>query len=676
MKKKILIIIGSLNLGGTEKQLLNVIKYLKDRFEFEICLLTEKGILFNDFKKLGIKVRTNNLKRRNTKVNFFFYYSFLPFYLYKSVRQFNPSIVHFYLPQAYILGGFLSFLFPSKKFIMSRRSMNFYQKKYPTFLKKFEIFLHKKMDLILGNSRAVCKQLINEEKVDKRNCFLVHNGIKIVDNLIKVKKKKIVIVCIANFIPYKNHEMLVKACLQLPTDLDWEVRLIGKDNHRIVNKLRGMLEKSIVKKRIIFVNQQINLESFLKSADIGVLTSDEEGFSNSILEYMNYSLPVIATNVGGNMESVIDNKNGFLVEKNNEKELSNKLDLLIRNKDLRKKMGKKSKEFLIKNFSINKCVQKYEKIYELSSCYYEHKNHNFDVSVIIPHYNDSLKIKTAIKSALSQTIRPKEIIIIDDFSSKFHLKKLKILEKHLRNKNIKFIYHTVNSGACFCRNLGFKEAKSSYIALLDSDDFWKPDKVEKQVSYMNKFDLDFSCTSFEITSVFKKENFENQTVRFKEDVFKKDILWGCFLSPGSTAIIKKNFLMKNKLFQNEKLRRLEDWHWLIEIEKKTQIKFLDESLSIINVTKKPSFELIESSVEIFKISIVKHEKNLIYKLKYLSSLHLEKSSAALYSDLIRNFLFYGFLGFLVYPFRNFNFFKRSFSLIRNFYFKKSLFVSK
>ena len=616
------------------------------------------------FEKLGIKVRTNFLKRKKNFLNLIFYYFFLPFHLVRTLLHFKPSIIHFYLPQAYILGGFLTYLFSSKKFIMSRRSLNFYQNKYPKILKTFEIILHKKMDLIIGNSLAVCNQLKKEEKVDKKKCLLIYNGINSIVHNKSQNNTKVSILCIANFIPYKNHVMLIKACCKLPEHLNWQLILVGKDSYNLVAKLKSLVKKKSLQNKFKFLNQELNLAPLLEKSDIGVLTSDEEGFSNSILEYMNYSLPVIATNVGGNRESIFDNKNGFLIDKNNVDQLTKKLKVLITDKGLRKRMGVESKRLINKYFEIKDCIQKYKKVYTFIPYITDLKEHRFNVSVIIPHYNDSKNVEKAIISVLSQTIEVQEILVIDDGSNTQNLNNLKKLMQKLNTKKIKIFYQQHNLGACFCRNFGFNKAKSEYVALLDSDDHWMEDKLEKQISYMKKHDLDFSCTSFQLLNTFNKNLNPPKIIRYKENIKKKDLVWGCFLSPGSTAVINRNFLLQNNLFQNEKLRRLEDWHWLINIEKKTKILFLDEPLSFINVTKKPSFEMINSSVETFRKSVVKKEKKIINKIKYLSSLYLEKSSAALYSNHIALFLFYGISAFLIYPFRNLNFFSRSLSLFK------------
>jgi glycosyltransferase involved in cell wall biosynthesis len=98
---------------------------------------------------------------------------------------------------------------------------------------------------------------------------------------------------------------------------------------------------------------------------VGLNTSDSEGFSNVILEYMAAGKPVIATNVGGNKELVVDNVTGFLTPKGDENSLAEKIIMLLLNEKLRTEMGKKSRE-IIKL----KCDWKY-KIKEVES-YYEH----------------------------------------------------------------------------------------------------------------------------------------------------------------------------------------------------------------------------------------------------------------------------------------------------------------
>ena len=218
--KKILFIIGSMNLGGTEKQLFNILKNLKG-FDFEILTLSNIGFFGNELKKKGIKfneIPNKNFPFLKRILNLFNKFFKCLVVILKS----KPDAIHFLLPQAYILGGLTSLLFPKIKKIMSRRSMNYYQKKN-LFYKYIEIFLHKRMDEIIVNSKKIKNQLIKEEYVDNKKITLIYNGVFNSIPLIPKKNKKIVnILLLANLIPYKNHEFLIDTCAMLKNK-NWKV---------------------------------------------------------------------------------------------------------------------------------------------------------------------------------------------------------------------------------------------------------------------------------------------------------------------------------------------------------------------------------------------------------------------------------------------------------------------
>ena len=357
MKRKILIIIGSLDIGGTEKQLLKIIDSLSNNFDFTVLSFIKGGDLLNDYKKLKIKVLVP--KKESQLIMPFRIFSYI-YMILKSFIQSKPDIVHFYLPHSYLLGSFLPYFFPQKKYLMSRRSLNYYQKKIP-FCRFIEKKLHKKMDLIITNSKQNYYQLVNEEGVNPKKCYIISNGVEIANN-IKKEKKIVQILCIANFIRYKNHNMIINAFNKLPDRLEWSLNLVGNDTDNIVNELKNKI-KFENKSKINFIKKNKNISKFLTNADIGILTSNEEGLSNSILEYMSYGLPVIATRVGGNVEQIFNNKNGFLVEKNDDIKLSQRLEELIKNKSMRKKFGRVSKRIAKEKFSLEKSFKKYKKIY-------------------------------------------------------------------------------------------------------------------------------------------------------------------------------------------------------------------------------------------------------------------------------------------------------------------------
>lgn len=361
-KKKILIFIGSLDTGGTEKQLLNQLRHLREHFNFTIVTLYKKGNLFNEFKKEGIDLIDLTIQGNVKRILKLF---ILIKKIFITFKKLNPDLVHYYLPHSYYLGGFLSFLFPSKKFVMSRRSLNYYQKNYflSNFFEKF--ILHKRMALIFANSMAVRDQLINDEGVKKSKCKLIYNGIMISKKKKELKKsKEIKILCLANFIEYKNHKLIISACSKFSKKFNFIVNFVGTGSHKLINELKLQAKMANIDDKIVFCGQVKDPSKFLLESDIGVLVSNEEGFSNSILEYMAFGLPVIATKVGGNSESVKNNFNGFLIDKNNYEELSSKLTLLMQNKNMRKIMGRKGFEKVKEDFNIQKSVEAYRVAYQ------------------------------------------------------------------------------------------------------------------------------------------------------------------------------------------------------------------------------------------------------------------------------------------------------------------------
>lgn len=112
-----------------------------------------------------------------------------------------------------------------------------------------------------------------------------------------------------------------------------------------------------------------------------------------------------------------------------------------------------------------------------------------NISVIIPYYNSDKTIKRALDSVLSQSLQPKEVLIIDDKSSKassIYLKEL--LNLYRKKTSIKLYIHTLasNIGAGGARNYGWELSSGDLIAFLDSDDAWLPGKLETQYSYFER----------------------------------------------------------------------------------------------------------------------------------------------------------------------------------------------
>jgi glycosyltransferase involved in cell wall biosynthesis len=112
------------------------------------------------------------------------------------------------------------------------------------------------------------------------------------------------------------------------------------------------------------------------------------------------------------------------------------------------------------------------------------------VSVIIPFYSGIDWLKEAVESALNQTYSNVEVIVVNDGSPE---NMCSFLDSY--SKKIKYIYQT-NQGAAAARNLGLKMSSGDYVAFLDSDDIWLQNKLEKQISFMQKIGAKWCHTNY------------------------------------------------------------------------------------------------------------------------------------------------------------------------------------
>ena len=197
-----------------------------------------------------------------------------------------------------------------------------------------------------------------------------------------------------------------------------------------------------------------------------------------------------------------------------------------------------------------------------------------NVSVIIPTYNRKNLLKRALHSVSNQTFDPKEIIVVDDGSSDGT--KDWVLE---RFPYVRYIYQD-NSGVSSARNRGIREAKGSWIAFLDSDDEWMPDKLEKQEIAINDSKEAWLCHTNEIwIRNGIRVNPHKKHGKNGGDLFEK-CLKMCCISPSSALIHRSVF---NDLGGfDESLKACEDYDFWLRYCAFEQTHFVNEKLTIKN----------------------------------------------------------------------------------------------
>lgn len=116
------------------------------------------------------------------------------------------------------------------------------------------------------------------------------------------------------------------------------------------------------------------------------------------------------------------------------------------------------------------------------------------VSIVMPNYNSEKYLKATIESVLAQTYTNWELLFVDDCSTDNSLE----IVRSYSDSRIKILQNEQNSGAAVSRNYALREAKGKWIAFLDSDDLWKPEKLERQLAYMQDNGISFSYTDYEV----------------------------------------------------------------------------------------------------------------------------------------------------------------------------------
>ncbi len=218
------------------------------------------------------------------------------------------------------------------------------------------------------------------------------------------------------------------------------------------------------------------------------------------------------------------------------------------------------------------------------------------VSVIIPVYNRTFSIRDALESVFIQSIKPSEIIVIDDGSSFDMALYLKNYMQHIH-----LIKLNENKGVSFARNTGIKAASGDYIAFLDSDDLFLPKKLEYQINYMVENGLYISHTD---EFWYRKDRWVNQgknNNRYGGYIFDK-IIDKCRISPSSLIVHKSVF--DEAGYFDEDLRVCEDYEIALRFALKYKIGYLEKKLIIKRAVEENSLSANIEHIEYIRYKIL------------------------------------------------------------------------
>lgn len=372
MTKKVLQLINSFHQGGSERQAVQLTRLLFEDKSFEVfaATLNREGVLLSELEQLGF----TNIPEY--KLNSFFNANFLKQArnCAKFIHENNIEIVHTHDFYTNVFGMAAAVLAGVKAKIASKRETESMRSKAQKIVEKIAFGRAK---AIVVNAEAV-KNYLLEENISKSKIKVIYNGLdlerltpketdrqKICQELGLPKDENIQFITLVANLRHtvKNQPMFLRAAEKVLQKFPNAHFVLAGEG-----ELREGLERSAEELQISanthFIGRCTKIPELLSISFACTLTSFNEGFSNSILEYMSAGKPVVATRVGGASEAIIDGKTGFLVESDDVNSLAEKLIWLLENPAEAAEMGMLGRDTVEKKFSCKAQLENTLDLYE------------------------------------------------------------------------------------------------------------------------------------------------------------------------------------------------------------------------------------------------------------------------------------------------------------------------
>jgi glycosyltransferase involved in cell wall biosynthesis len=344
---RILQIIDSLEAGGAERMAVNYANALADEIDFSGLVVTRKeGALSNQIKQKVSYLFLN--KKRTIDVKALIR-------LRNYVMQNNVSVVHAH-GTSFFIAILLKFTFPKIKIIWHEHyGARVNESRIDNFMLLFSSIFFSSVFVVNPQLEIwVKKNLFMKKVYHIPNFAILDENQPMVTFLNGNDHKRIV--CLANLKKPKNHASLLLAFKEMKLqDLGWSLHLIGNDyNDSYSDDLKVFININNLQKAVFIYGIQNDIQHILSQATIGILSSTDEGFPVSLLEYGLAKLPVVSTNVGYCSEIIKENFTGLLFDPLDNLQMQEQLQKMILNKKLRDGFRLNLHELVLETYSREK----------------------------------------------------------------------------------------------------------------------------------------------------------------------------------------------------------------------------------------------------------------------------------------------------------------------------------
>lgn len=368
MSRNILFIIDTLEMGGSQKILIELATYLTSRGSsvFVVCLYNYDNEVVDIFRKRGIRVYFMHILELLSGIVFF-----KISYIVKSKKI---NFIQTFLFWANWIGGISAFLAGHKNIIYSVRGVNTNHPYWKLFVSRITSPLAKK---IVINSEAIRDFTIKYEGVKDSQLILIYNGInckrKVSENHIsmnavrdslKIDYNAYVVGYIGRLSKEKGVAFLLQAARMIMDKSEGGIIFLIVGDGKEANILKEYVSANKMGDRVTFLGLRMDTMKIIIGIDVLVLPSLTESMPNSIMEAMLVGKTVIASRVGGVVELVKENKTGFLVPPQDPSALAEKIIYLRNEPQIRSMMGEEGKKRIHEFFSLEDMLKKYETLYK------------------------------------------------------------------------------------------------------------------------------------------------------------------------------------------------------------------------------------------------------------------------------------------------------------------------
>ncbi len=371
-RTRVLHVIGSLQVGGAESQLLAIVRGLGDRFEFHVGLLSEGGPLEESVRAAGGRIHPLLPGGAGRRAAPRLWLALRARSRLRSLlRDLAPDIIHAWLFETSFLAAAARWPSRTPRLIVSRRNLLEWFARQSVYL-RLSRWTCGRADLLIANSEAVRADVQKKEKVGGERFIVIYNGVD-TDRFrqrepagecavaLGLPAGLPVVGAVANCHFYKGHlELLEAASLLRGQGRRFTLLFIGGEGDAS-EAIRARAPEVGVP--VIFAGTRHDVERLLPLMTVFVSASHEEGFSNSILEAMACGRAVVATAVGGTPEQIVDAQNGRLVPPRDPASLAVALDGLLADPALRRRLGQAARQTVEQKFSLGRLHEEMGRIY-------------------------------------------------------------------------------------------------------------------------------------------------------------------------------------------------------------------------------------------------------------------------------------------------------------------------